>query len=293
MYKSIMVPVADAVQEHTALDAGVRVARASGARLHVVHVQESRTGAKHYAEAKALLAAANWASDELDESVSFHVLERGPQDAHTSGIADTLHRYAAANSIDLIVMGRRRHSLNRLLFGSIGERLLLTQDAPILFVPPREKVLPRRGCRILLALDGTEPGEVLLDDAAQLARALDGTLTLTRVLAPIRNASSEAPAAVNAIVNEEGVYGESSARAYLDETAERIEAMGVKVRRYTVPGERVSPTVRKTASLERVHIIALAPRAAPDALHFAPDSVTESLLRRAETALLARRRPSV
>jgi nucleotide-binding universal stress UspA family protein len=291
MYKSIMVPVADPVLEHGALETGIRIARAAGARLHIVHVQTTRGGDKRESEGIALLAAVDWAADELGETVSFDVLELAPGSTPGNGIADALGSYAAANQIDLIVMMRRRHSIHRLLFGSVGLSLLMTRDVPILFVPAREKVLPARDCQILAALDGTTGGEAVLDDAAELARALTGTLTLIRVLRPLPHSQDGRTTEAASLIEEEGVYGESLAQTYLDNTAERIAATGVKTRRYTVPGEHVPELVRKVAALERVDVVALAPRAGGGSLHFASASVTEPLLQRAETALLLRRRP--
>jgi nucleotide-binding universal stress UspA family protein len=289
MYKSIMIPVADPVLEHGALGAGVRIAAACRARLHIVHVQEASSAGKRESEGNALLEAVDWAADELDESVSFDVLELAPGLSLSNRIAAALSGYAAGNRIDLIVMIRRRHSIHRLLFGSVGQRLLLTQDVPILFVPARQNVLPARGCQILAALDGTTGGEVVLEDAAQLARALNGTLTLIRVLRPLPHSLDESAAGVASLIEEEGVFGESRAQTYLDNTAERIAATGVKTRRYTLAAERIADTVGKAATLERVDVVALAPRAGKDALHFANGSVTEPLLQRARTALLLHR----
>jgi nucleotide-binding universal stress UspA family protein len=290
MFKSIMVPVSDPTTEVAALQAAVRLARASAARLHVVHVHEKRNGAAHDRETTALLEAVRWAADELDESVSFRALERVPAPDRSRGIVQALQDYARANTVDLIVMARRRHSVNRLLFGSIGEDLLLTQDVPILFVPQHEKALPGRGLRTLVALDGTRGGEAVLTAATELTRALNGSLTLMRVLTPVARLGAQAVAEVDAFIEEEGIYGEPSARDYLDELAQRVEAAGVKVSRYTLPGKRASPTVRKIAAHQRVHVVALAPRPGDEPAHFAPDSVTEALLRKSETALLAQRR---
>jgi nucleotide-binding universal stress UspA family protein len=292
MFKSMMVPLSNPTVEHAALEAAVRIARASAARLHVVHVRERKNGASHDRESEALLAAASWAGDELDESVSFKSLERPADTSHANGVMQALDEHASANQIDLIVMARRRHSLNRLLFGSVGEHLLLSHDIPILFMPQGNNALPRRGCRILLALDGTIAGEAVLADAIVLARALKGSLTLARVLAPLLRLGDESPGDSYALVEEEGIHGEESAHAYLDSVAERIETAGVETRSYTVASDRVSPALRKAAANERVHVVALAPRTGDGSLHFAMDSVTEALLRKNETALLARRRPT-
>jgi nucleotide-binding universal stress UspA family protein len=289
MFKSIMVPLSDPALEQSALDAAVRVARASAARLHVVHVRQRKNGGSHDPESEALLAAAGWAADELDESVSFQSLERPANTSHTDGIVQALDAYAAGNGIDLIVMARRRHSLERILFGSVGEHLLLSHDVPILFMP-QEKRLPRRGCRILLALDGTPSGEAVMPDAIELARALKGSLTLTRVLAPVFDTGTVASVEPFASVEDEGLYGEGSSQAYLDAVAERIEQSGVPARWFTLPGERVPPALGRAAANERVHVVAMSPRPHNGSLRFAADSVTEALLRKSQTAVLARRR---
>ncbi len=291
MYKSIMIPLADPTHEHAALKAAVRIARACGARLHVLHVRAAHAGAAQDPESSALLAVASWAADELNESVSFQSLERPAHTQPTRAVVEALQTYATAQKIDLIVMARRRHSLNRFLLGSVGEQLLLGQDAPILFMPLLERTLPARGCRILLPLDGTRGAETVLGDATELARALKGSLSLLRVLAPVLQEAGTGRAEVDAFIEEEGVYGEELAQDYLDRIAQRVRTAGVKSRWYTLPGERVSPAVRKTAAAEHAHVIALAPRTRAGSLHFAANSVTEALLQKSDTALLVRRQP--
>jgi len=208
-----------------------------------------------------------------------------------TAVVQALGDYASQENIDLIVLARRRHSLDRLLLGSVGERLLFSQDAPILFIPQLEHTLPARGCRIMLPLDGTRGTETVLDDALNLARALKGSLSLLRVLEPVPEIAV-AGRALDAFVREEGAYGEALAEGYLERIAARAENLGVKTRWLTLTGQPVAPALRKGAADQHSHIIALAPRTSADPLHFAHNSVTERLLRKGETALLLRRRPT-
>ena len=289
MFKSIMIALADPAVDAAALKAAMRITRSSTARLHLVHVVVGRNG---LVQGNAdLLRAASWASDELGESVSFQQLQRAALTNPKEIVADTLRDYAIAQQIDLIVMARRRHSLNRFLLGSVGERLLFSQDSPILFIPQLERALPARGCRIMLPLDGSSGAEVVLDAALDLTRALKGSLSLLRVLEPIQQPAGVAEPGFDSFLTEEGSNGEGLARDYLTRLAAQAEGVGVKTDWLTLAGERVAPALRRTAAARRAHIVALAPRRPDQRLNFAPDSVTEGLLQKGETALLLRRRP--
>jgi hypothetical protein len=59
-----------------------------------VHVLERKNGASHDRESEALLAAAGWAGDELDESVSFKSLERPVDTSSADGVMQALDEYA-------------------------------------------------------------------------------------------------------------------------------------------------------------------------------------------------------
>jgi nucleotide-binding universal stress UspA family protein len=287
-FRSIMVPLADSIVEHVALKTAVRIARASNARLHVVHVRTARSSASASPETASLANAIGWAAHELEQSVSFRLLEPGPQ-AENGGIAQSLKHYAMEHGIDLIVMVRRRHSVNRLLFGSVSERLILELDVPILFLPQREHTLPACGCRILLPLDGSEAAETILDDATRLARTLKGSISLMSVLIPVTPQAEAPTPALDHWLAEEGVLGLDPAQEYLDRMAGAVQANGVPVHWHTETGESLSPAVLHAALADRIHVVALAPRVRAHSLQLADDSLTRALLKKNETALLVRR----
>ena len=291
MFKSIMIALADPVVDAAALKAAVRIARTSAARLHLVHVLVSRNGFVAAREEIDMLRASDWAAQELGESVSFRQLHRNVHTNPKEIVADALREYVADQQIDLIVMARRRHSLNRFLLGSVGQRLLFAQDAPILFIPQLEHALPTRGARIMLPLDGSSGAETVLDTALDLSRALKGSLSLLRVLQPMRQPAGVAGPGFDSVLAEEGTSAEDRAQDYLERLAAQAECVGVKTDWITISDLRVAPAVRRTAAARRVHIVALAPRRTNGSLSFADDSLTEALLHKGETALLLRRRP--
>src|SRR6185503_14158744 len=137
--------------------------------------------------------------------------------------------YMKANDIELVVMARRKHSPARLVFGSVGERLLTLTDRPVLFVPVRSRNLRLNHSRLLVPLDGSANAEGALSEAATLAALTGGSITLLRVIAP--GSTTRAPTYHQDGPTEDAVARALEAQRYLDRMAERVRGAGLLVER--------------------------------------------------------------
>jgi nucleotide-binding universal stress UspA family protein len=143
--KSILVatdfgPVSDA-----ALTYGRALAKAFGARLHLLHVAENDFLRPSVSDPHARYTAT---ARRLDESLTAE--DRSELRAETvlrmsDDPADEITRYARDASIELIVMGTHgRGGIAHLVMGSVAERVVRSAPCPVLTVrhPEHEFVLP-------------------------------------------------------------------------------------------------------------------------------------------------------
>jgi nucleotide-binding universal stress UspA family protein len=144
-YEQLLVPTDGSEGARDALDQAVDIATAAEARLTVLSVVDSRafTGGfetgptlpnireqlQQYAEdaADALVARAADAGVDADSVV-------------TVGLpANEITAYAETNDVDLVVMGTHgRSGLERLILGSVTERVVRTSETPVLAVTSAE-----------------------------------------------------------------------------------------------------------------------------------------------------------
>jgi nucleotide-binding universal stress UspA family protein len=138
MFKTIAFATDGSPSALNALTRAKELARESGAKLVIVHVEEllfSRAGAlddSHEAVLASLLRTADELQGEgIDAAVSS---ARAP----SSGVAQMIVDLASEAGADVIVVGNRGHGpIARLLLGSVATRLLQIAPIPVLMVPSR------------------------------------------------------------------------------------------------------------------------------------------------------------
>jgi len=193
--EKILCPVDFSEFSDRAGEHGHSLAREFGAKLFVLHVAEpfvaihpsdispsliDQVNAQQSADAeekvRGLAARQNW--NDVEHEV---VLERGP-------VADTIIRFVEAKNIDVIAMGTHgRRGLDRLVLGSVTERILRTARAPVLAVhslPKRSDVReePVQFRRILFCTDFSDNSPRALEYAFQLACKYKAGISLLHVI---------------------------------------------------------------------------------------------------------------
>lgn len=94
--------------------------------------------------------------------------------------------HAVAKAADLLVMGTHgRSGFDRLLAGSVTEKVLRRAPCPVLTIPPHAAAVPTSGtlfAHILCAVDFSDASEQALGLALELGRDAGGALTVATVL---------------------------------------------------------------------------------------------------------------
>ncbi len=143
-------------------------------------------------------------------------------------VAWNICQVAEAQEVDLIAMTTHgRTGLERLLLGSVADRVIRTATQPVYLVrPDREQAHSLQVQRILVPLDGSELAELALIPAQDLARFHRASLVLVQVVEPVE------------VYAEGYVYGEAYAplpateeleklaREYLDQVAQQLRSQG-------------------------------------------------------------------
>lgn len=99
------------------------------------------------------------------------------------GVVDSILEQAASLEADLIVMGTHgRSGFERLLLGSVTERVLRRAPCPVLTVPRRVTSATAGFKRILCPVDFSQPSTHALTYALSLAQEADARLTVAHVV---------------------------------------------------------------------------------------------------------------
>lgn len=160
------------------------VASARVTVLRVMAVQASR----HRVSVGHGTAYTNGGEDEVAVSYLSRWLEAdvlSPEEARRTelGIAYGIPgieicRFAEQGQVDLLVLGRKRHSqMMRLLLGDTADAVARRSRLPCLFVPPGSRE-PRK---VLVALDGSDRGINVLNQACDFARFVGATVQAVTV----------------------------------------------------------------------------------------------------------------
>ena len=180
--RTILVATDFSAASEAAMAAAVRLAAASGARLHAVHA------VRHDAGDDLVVAVPEMAS-EIDRYLRETGEKRLREAATAAGVPESAVLHVAVGSparevlqlaervgADLIVLGATGAGGRR--FGSVVSRCVRKADAKVLLVPAGQG---GPFGRIVVGVDFSEPSRAALEDAARLARADGATVDAVHV----------------------------------------------------------------------------------------------------------------
>ncbi|QZA88264.1 universal stress protein [Salinarchaeum sp. IM2453] len=138
MYDKILVPTDNSDPSRRAIEHAVHAASQSGSELHGLFVTDSGTVenlAGRYPQQEDALTA-------IGEDALEHVKAAGEDHGVSvkteivSGVAhEEIINYAEENDIDVIIMGTHgRRGIERVLMGSVTERVIKTADIPVMVI---------------------------------------------------------------------------------------------------------------------------------------------------------------
>ncbi|MBI3964436.1 MAG: universal stress protein [Chloroflexi bacterium] len=278
MLKTILVPLDGLALADQAVPYATELARASGARLLLVHAAPGTPSGRADLEAQARAVLTSTA-ERLRAShleVDWHVCH---QDA-ASAIVSLAHR----EHVDLIVMATHgRSGVAQLLDRSIADEVLRRAEAPILLVSADSRnAWPTDGPRrIMVTLDGEEFAEAALEPASGLAKVLGAELLL---FCAIDSVSSILGTTV-----DEKVLG---ALDYLEQVATELRAQGRAVSTQ-IGGGHPATAIAAAAHEHGAGIVAMATHARWGLRRLLLGSVAAGVLPRVMLPLLLTRRQAV
>jgi nucleotide-binding universal stress UspA family protein len=137
-YEKILVPTDGSPGAMKAVDEAIDLAEATGATVHALYVVDAGAVSAEL-DASVLMESFEELGRTAVADVRERASERGFESVQTTvrtGVPhEEIRAYAAAHDVDLIVMGTHgRTGLDRLLLGSVTERIVRTADVPVVTV---------------------------------------------------------------------------------------------------------------------------------------------------------------
>lgn len=152
--KHVLVATDFSAPSETALNYARAMARAFGAKLHVMHVFEPLwiTSADVVGGGVSLAGMIQGLEDSARKQLNDAVTEEDRRELHADAVlltsespAREIADYASQQKVDLVVIGTHgRSGLSRMLIGSVAEKVVRLAPCPVLTVhyPEHEFVLP-------------------------------------------------------------------------------------------------------------------------------------------------------
>lgn len=151
MFKRILVPVDGSAASMNGLGKAMRLAKASGARLRILHVVDGIAFSRRHSMFTATAAKFRESGRKLLREVMANLrdqkltAESRLVENLTGRAAETIMKEAGKWKADVIVMGTHgRRGFNRLMLGSDAELVARSATIPVLLVQPSGK---NRGSR--------------------------------------------------------------------------------------------------------------------------------------------------
>jgi nucleotide-binding universal stress UspA family protein len=302
MYQSILVPLDGFSTAERALPVAERLARRSGARLHLAHVLDLLVFPPYAGESPTPKwwggEAITLAEKYLEGIKQTLMVKPGLQvtsQVLQEPIAPSLLRYAQEVEADLIVMTTHgRGPFQRFWLGSVADELARSASCPTLFLRAAEVVPAERAKdpfqHILVTLDGSTLAEGVLPVARELARVDNAQLTLASVLMPqpMMVPALAGASGVELVINSVDPVAEARSRTdYLEMIAKGIEAPGLLPNtEVIVDGNSAATAILEYARANGVDLIAMSTRGRGGVRRLLLGSVADKVLRAGEIPVL-------
>lgn len=264
--KHILVPLDGSRLAETTLRCAMALAERTAGQATLLHILERNApttihGERHLTslgEAEAYLhgIASRFADAGIPVTIHTHPNPEGD-------VAASIASHAAEMSADLVVLcAHGSGGLRGWFSGAIAQRVIRQTTTPILLLRPETEgaTVPFAPSRILVALDGSAEGELVLTAATELAVAFGAGITLAMVVATLGTVAGDraatarlTPTATSAALDLES----DEARVYLGRVQSRLGAAGAEVRAIVGRGEPVHELMAQ-AEREQAGVVALA-----------------------------------
>ncbi len=211
--------------------------------------------------------------------------------------AKTIMDYVQRNSISLVAVTTAGASgIRAWAMGSVADKVVRGLDIPTLLIRVKAGKMPRdKGMikRILLPLDPSEASKIAVPYAADLAKKVEGTITLFSMAQTVYSKNIDSMG-VGVGVNWDAVDSatEKYTNDYLQVIENQIKAGGVNVNHIAVLGIDAASEILELEKKIPADLVVMATRGRSPVARWAFGSVAEKVLREGETPLLVIRQPA-
>lgn len=279
----ILVPLDGSSVSEQVLPIVTMLARGLGSRVALLRVLETDAlpttlDPDQQLKLDQLVAQAQERSLEYLQSLQARLQGDGVEattDVLPGSPAEAIVFLAHSLGADLIAMCTHgRSGLERLIWGSVAEKVLQTADCGLLLVRAGEQVSGEIG-RVLLPLDGSDIAERATPMAQMLAGAFGVPLALVRVV-PTTEVFLAGWDADGIVAADLLTSMEEEAAGYLESTASAMRRSGMSVETQVVRGDPAT-VLGELASAERMVVMATHGRTGPG--RYVMGSVAEKVVR--------------
>lgn len=289
-YDTILVPTDGSAPAGVAAGHAVTLAAAFGGELHALSVVDDRAYRRAIGGSEVERAAENWrAAAEERAAEAARTLESLADEAgvpcHAAvehgAPAEAIRTYAATHGADLVTMGTHgRTGLDRLLLGSVTERVVRTSDVPVLTAhrEPEETGYDR----VLVPTDGSETATAAVGHALAVAERFGATVHALSVLdvgvlPGVHDAGGGLPGVTDRLRSESEEAAEAVAAACRDRGLDAVTAV-VQGTPYRVIG--------RYAADEGIDLVAMGTHGRTGVGRYLVGSVAERVLRSSDAPVL-------
>jgi nucleotide-binding universal stress UspA family protein len=289
MYKRILVPLDGSQTAEIVLPYAEDIAARFGAKIVLVSVSDS--GAADSVHLYSLYL------ERVKEQIQRRLKGRKTKrEAKLRSVilqgkpADEILRYAADNNINLIVMASHgSSSRGPWSLGNIAGKVLRATESPVLLIrTPANKAVARQKRlvkKILVPLDGSEPGKAAIPHAEEMARVLSASLVFFQVLEPITGWAG----ADTSVPSQSGLEGKTKrknlARDYLNDIVKPLKERGLKISTAVAFGSPADQ-ILDYARAKSIDIIAMSTHGRSGIGRWVFGSVTDKVLHAGDAAVL-------
>lgn len=302
MLRHILVPLDGSELADHALPVAGRIARQTGAEVHLVAVHRPLATtmlnmglSPEVIDSSGELDAANEA--ELTEHLrrkaaglreEFSATTTAVRIDGVAPVPEQLLHYVESHQIDLVVMTTHgRGALGRFLMGSVADTLVRTLTTPCLLL--RGDVGENALSRVMVPLDGTEEAERALAIVLELLPAEHLEILLVQVVPPIPWVPPAIPLGGADFLAGFMADRQAAARSYLGQVASNLEQRGIRVRTVAQINSSPAATMLDLIEPERIDFVAMSARRRSGADRLLLGSVMDKVVRYAPVPVLVAR----
>jgi nucleotide-binding universal stress UspA family protein len=267
MFKRVLIPIDSSTYSHQAAHLALGFVERVGADALVIHVTYRQVMHGMESEALEKMVYVKYGRELLEPWTQIGKkrgvnLETKLVEAEGLGIAEAIIRTAASEHCDLIAMGTQgREGLERLLLGSVAERVVRLSSVPVLLV--RQSVttvtLEAGFKRILVPVDGSEASGKALWMANEIAMKFGAELEFLHIIPDMPPPIAD-PVGMGGLV-----YDYNASSEVLEQEADRVisdakvktTAQTVHTSKLRADGQRIADVIVQATRTKQADLIVM------------------------------------